>query len=362
MAQRISTVLFLLFCAVSPIAAQGDFQILYSKRVKDPTLSKGTLSVSNTGKFKGKKGIVILVSDMPKPLAKTFELSEVAQIHFADAKKTPADKLVLKNGKTFDGEIKSSFSIKNDGVTDYKRENLKTIIFIPAEKDKSCWTAPLAPDADPATTRYRSLYPFWDAPQVFRVRALAGQGYVGRKSSSKEADAEKEKSDLPRFATLKERADNEQLATCHKRFDDAASFPQVRFGEGGECIETPGAIIYEGMQLLIVEDGRYELAFNASTPRVPVTMRLTLCVDVTLKGEKKTIKLTIPAIALTPNYRSDDEDSGLYMARSNNYQENWHVRHVGYSETLARDLLAGGEITHYSRTGTARFGALPQAR
>ncbi len=203
------------------------------------------------------------------------------------------------------------------------------------------WIAPLGDCETADKTRYALHHPFWNEPMIRRVSNTG------------------ECCKVPKLCSLQECADEDKLFSYYKRFEKSATFPQVRFGPDAEYIETPGVIIYEGMQLLVLTDGRYELAFNASTPRSPVTMRLT--VNVVFKKCHEPLQLTIPAIALVPEYRSGDS-YGMGMSPSNNYQENWHVRHVGYSQVLRDRLHDGDGIEYLSRDGVARFGTLPLAR
>ena len=58
------------------------------------------------------------------------------------------------------------------------------------------------------------------------------------------------------------------------RFVDAARFPLPISGFHGECLEDPGAVVYEGMRLAIRPDGRYQVRFTVGTPAMPVTMQL----------------------------------------------------------------------------------------
>jgi hypothetical protein len=160
--------------------------------------------------------------------------------------------------------------------------------------------------------------------------------------------------------SLEKCAKDAKLRTWSYRFKGAANFPQPLFSSDGDRHDVPGTIIYEGMQLIVASDGRYEVAFTATTPRVPVTLRLELAV---LIAGHEPICLSLPAISMVPDYRSADEDmGGAYRVLSNNYQQNWSVRHIGYSPEMAEAAAQVGSIALVQRDGVARFGSLPLSR
>jgi hypothetical protein len=150
------------------------------------------------------------------------------------------------------------------------------------------------------------------------------------------------------------------------RFKTAAHFPVPQFGSlpGGEFIPSSALIIYEGMQIRLYENGKYDVCFTATTPDIPVTLRLQF--QVCAKGHKDkglaAFTITLPPIAVD----GDMTTVGNFRGRS------FHVRHSGYSPELychwgafcpaektgdqpccdVRDL-------DVVRQGVARFGSLP---
>lgn len=151
---------------------------------------------------------------------------------------------------------------------------------------------------------------------------------------------------------IERRANDQNPLICY-RFHVPAHFPHPKFSDVGEPRPTEGVIIYEGMQFLATADGHYEVRFNASTPPVPVTLRLQLTL---IDKEGRWFTLTLPAIAIHPKETATGDLFMMTGYRGNAMQENWQVRHVGFSHLLPANL---GNLAEIRRYGTARFGALP---
>jgi hypothetical protein len=365
MAHRISIVMVVFLCGVLPLAAQSsglNIPIWYSN---GDLAKKATLvGVSNAqaGKENQKKKRIVM-QDNDKGVV-VIDPSKVEQVTFTydPATKGPAsdpkdkkylDKLKLHNGTTLTGNILSIFEIEVDdvGIT-IDRTSSKQILFASPKKAKDAGQAspPPPPDAAPAETKSVSLYPFWEPPQVLAVKR---DGDCCKLPTFCALENCVKKSELYRH---KNSSDKENIYTY--RFRGPANFPQPRFDDLGQPQYVQGTVIYEGMQLLVAHDGRYELTFNASTPQVEVTLRLnlTFCVS----GEEP-VCLTLPSVSLMPEYRSANQDLGTTTSVSSNFQKNWHVRLTGYSVELAQAYQAGKTIEIH-RDGVARFGSLPFSR
>jgi hypothetical protein len=131
------------------------------------------------------------------------------------------------------------------------------------------------------------------------------------------------------------------------RFHVPAHFPLPQFGILGEPIPEDGAVIYEGMRVLIAADGHYEVRFTTSVPDMPVTLRLQLLVADT--NGPLAFTLTLPPISIL----APDSFRGNYDGSA------FQVRLAGYSRLLAEQF---GNLPRFaiSRQGTARFGSWPQ--
>ena len=340
---RIWIVLLTVFCGLPtlapPAAAQEKkVQITYSL-VGDATLKSGTATIVNKGQYKNKAGIVI---GIPKK-SRIVDLDAVDQIVFQnDMKKTDTDKLMLTNGKYIMDNIISSFEIKEDSITHtFTRKDLANIKFVP--KKKAAIELPAEVSPVHVTHKFPPIFPFWDLPKVTMI-----------------SGSYSECCKLSKQCTLEECARKENLFTWAYRFKTAVHFPQPRFNDAGDRHDTPGTGIYEGMQIVVASDGRYEVAFNATTPRIPVTLRLQLSVCVV--GHEP-IMVSLPAISMTPEYRDAESDyGGSNRVLSNNFQQNWHVRHIGFSPELASAVCLPGCLVVVQRDGVARFGSLPLSR
>ena len=346
MPRRLWIVLLTVCCGLvtsaPPVAAQErqkGVSIWYSLAGKDPTLKPATLTVVNQKPHKKKTGIVILVG--MKKIPETIDLDEVEQLQF-DPKNSKNDKVIFtdKKKQSITGEIISSFSIEDARV--YESADLGIILF-PHKKTTEIVAEPSSGDASTRHPEPKSppLFPFWDLPKVTMISGSASCKF-------------------PKQCTLEECARKEHLFTWIHRFKTAVHFPQPRFSDAGDRHDTPGTAIYEGMQIVVASDGRYEVAFNATTPRIPVTLRLQLSVCVV--GHEP-IMVSLPAISMTPEYRDAESDYGRSnRVLSNNFQQNWHVRHIGFSPELASAVCLPGCLVVVQRDGVARFGSLPLSR
>jgi hypothetical protein len=154
----------------------------------------------------------------------------------------------------------------------------------------------------------------------------------------------------------------------HFDFAAPAHFPIPRFGGCDDFLDDEGVLIYEGMRLDVASDGRYEVRFIATTPAMPVTLRLQLSLHQRDNSERT---VTIPPIEIPPYKNSRGEYE----------RATWKIRHQGYSYNLATrptpqvrdsndldqfpvDGKAGIRDDNYQfvqRAGTARFGSYPLA-
>ncbi|WP_337177225.1 hypothetical protein [Paludisphaera sp.] len=161
------------------------------------------------------------------------------------------------------------------------------------------------------------------------------------------------------------RLGSDEDPALHFDFAAPAHFPLPRFGDCDEYLDDEGVLIYEGMRLDVASDGRYEVRFIATTPAMPVTLRLQLSLA-RHDGSERTV--TIPPIEVPPytNGRGEYEPA------------TWKIRHQGYSYNLATrpspqvrdsdfpDLPAPGRenlriagFHSVRREGAARFGSYP---
>lgn len=123
-------------------------------------------------------------------------------------------------------------------------------------------------------------------------------------------------------------------------FDRAAHFPWNRFGEDGPIEPEDAMVIYEGMQLVMFEDGQFLLSFLASTPPTPVTLRLRFIAQTDLGSRQ----ITIPPIRIEPDLAVDEPNQpGL-----------WRVVHSGFAPHWK--FVNPRTVERY---GAARFGSIP---
>lgn len=129
------------------------------------------------------------------------------------------------------------------------------------------------------------------------------------------------------------------------RFDAPAHFPMPRFGQSGQLFKEEGAMIYEGMQFVSYDTGRYRIRFVVGTPGMAVALRLRLVLYDANKGREVT--LTLPMISLVAQDTIKETDKGrpreiLYLVQANGYLP--ALKHNLHCYSLVR------------REGTARFG------
>jgi hypothetical protein len=143
----------------------------------------------------------------------------------------------------------------------------------------------------------------------------------------------------------------EEMAVIHgathatARLDGPAFIPLPLFRANGEAFHDDGVVIYEGMRVVILEEGCYEVRFTVGIPRMPVTMRL----QVMLHGDGTSVGLTLPPISLVPARGFLGNYTGCV----------YEVRQRGYSELLAKEYGKMKNAT-VTRQGVARFGSWPE--
>jgi hypothetical protein len=110
-------------------------------------------------------------------------------------------------------------------------------------------------------------------------------------------------------------------------FVSAAHFPIPRFTASGEPVSADGLVIYEGMKLTVYPDsGYYDLSFTATSPNIPVTLRLQLELS---HPQQEGFRLTLPPIIIEPTGDSRYGDTkGLTVA----------VNHRGHSELFKKTV------------------------
>lgn len=146
------------------------------------------------------------------------------------------------------------------------------------------------------------------------------------------------------------KADDDYFVIDH-RFVQPARFPLPAFGFNGECVEEPGAIVYEGMRLAIRPDGRYQVRFTVGTPAMPVTMQLQFELVDECTGTPYT--LTLPPIAIPPEAQPTTTTIGNPVQPvAANVQT---IHHEGYFAALDTCFVSK-HLQVMRRTGTARFG------
>ena len=127
------------------------------------------------------------------------------------------------------------------------------------------------------------------------------------------------------------------------RFYRPAQFPLREFGARGEVCDREGAVIYEGMEFLTYDDGRYEMNCLVSAPAMPTTLRLQLQVQAGSSAANPWRTITLPPVRINAARESgQDLEPGI-----------WRIRHAGYSPAID---ASDGVIRKVRRAGTARFG------
>ncbi|MFN0054900.1 MAG: hypothetical protein ACKV0T_22240 [Planctomycetales bacterium] len=122
----------------------------------------------------------------------------------------------------------------------------------------------------------------------------------------------------------------------------AAHFPLPVFGRDAQRYDQEGAVLYENMEVMLCNDGRYEVYCRVSTPMTTqVRMQLLLQLD-----DATWVTLTLPTqtINLDANAGRDEQTRKRKIAIK------------GYAPSL---LGRANDVRDVRRRGTARFGSLP---
>jgi hypothetical protein len=240
-----------------------------------------------------------------------------------------------------------------DGTWDASgASNVVNVVFSEPPSKQAPLAADKAPDKSPAPAADKPLAPapalndagpppgpvFCRTPDTFSHRPL-----VQRVPSLRDDRGATGHGDLIEPPSLEVLAQASGLLLWKFRFDGAANVPIPVFGLQGEPDYEEGAIIYEGMRLVVAQDGRYEVRFNLSTPAMTTVLRLQLTV---LDRAGRPVVLTLPPI--TAGY--NDDFHKVF------WRQQWFVYHAGHSDALA-EAFAG--LCSVSRSGTARFGSRP---
>lgn len=148
--------------------------------------------------------------------------------------------------------------------------------------------------------------------------------------------------------SLKPKLTSVFTAPCH--------FAYTRFN-GYDIAPIDSLVIYEGMKVIVADDGQYEVTFNCEATRIPVVVMLQLSVHEVLE-EKETFRhgtITLPPFTIDP-------DRNLHRHR---YSQTYHIRRAGYSHllrSLFQTQTTDSQLARLSlqRHGTARFGSVPE--
>jgi hypothetical protein len=198
------------------------------------------------------------------------------------------------------------------------------------------------PSEPPAVAKASEPLPtpiFYRTPETFSHTPLV-QRVPNFRIWSQNKQSPGETQELPSVEVLAQKCGQ----VCWKfRFDGAANVPIPQFGPNGEPECEEGALIYEGMRIVVAQDGSYEVRFNLSTPAMPTALRLQLAV---LDRVGRPIILTLPPIVA--GYNDDFQ--------TNFWRQQWHVYHAGHSDALAQ---AFDSLHTVARIGTGRFGSRP---
>ena len=139
-------------------------------------------------------------------------------------------------------------------------------------------------------------------------------------------------------------------------FHHAAQVMLPRFDPLGQQLDADGLLIYEGMRFrAFPTSGTYELAFTATVPEMPVTLRLQLLFKNEANGQ--VMRLTMPPIRMEPKKDARPGDPSA---------NTFHISHRGYS-SLFKGPVVGDQppanpwpvidsTWKLDRVGTARFG------
>lgn len=122
----------------------------------------------------------------------------------------------------------------------------------------------------------------------------------------------------------------------------AANFPLPEFGQHGQRFWSEGAIVYENMQVIICENGQYEVRGKVSTP---MTTQFRLQLLLSMKdGTRYTLTLPTKTITLGSDAGRDQQTA---------------VQPLTWRGTAPALIGMTQQVEDVRRYGTARFGSLP---
>lgn len=132
-------------------------------------------------------------------------------------------------------------------------------------------------------------------------------------------------------------------------FEGPCHFPE-RLNDAARSL-----VIYEGMQVVVDKDGRYEVSMIAEVPLTPVAVRLQLRVTEFVGNQRVDHgTITLPPIVMETSQETTDQHPSNTV----------RIRRSGYSHLLHRLMKANkgtiGDIS-LSRSGVTRFGSIPEA-
>ena len=114
-------------------------------------------------------------------------------------------------------------------------------------------------------------------------------------------------------------------------------------------------VIYEGMQVVVSRDGRYQVSMIAEAPLAPVVIRMQLRVTEIVDNVRVDHgTITLAPIVIETNVESSDQQPSNTV----------RIRRTGYSHLLRRLMIEGkpsARTLSFSRAGAARFGSIPEA-
>ncbi|MEZ6124610.1 MAG: hypothetical protein R3C49_15735 [Planctomycetaceae bacterium] len=202
---------------------------------------------------------------------------------------------------------------------------------------------PSAPGTAPIQNGVAGKVPdsFTSEPQHTEIRSLSneyGQTEGSEQSSSQTATAD-------RVAV----------------FTQACHFPLTGPGRYGQRIVRDALVIYEGMQLAIQSNGKYELRFVAEVPRTAAVVRLQFQVS----GDDGTplATITIPPVTIDPDRnlgRHNPGHSVVVSHRGYSHGLNRAIRQRVLSDANRKNVNNHDLNVSVSRSGVVRFGSVPE--
>ena len=139
-------------------------------------------------------------------------------------------------------------------------------------------------------------------------------------------------------------------------FPAAAHYAWLSFGREGEPIPRDALTIYEGMKISANNAGNYEVCYQVEAPLAEITLRMQLHFQ-TQDGRTGTLTLAPVHIHAQP-----EEDANV-TSQSFQIVQRGHSVALGLSHGQLKLQFkddATPPMPPFSRTGTARFGAVPQ--